>query len=119
MPDASSTHAMTISSVNLVRSSHPWTQANSAAGFVLRYLLPMRRQLSEILGSDELADEALKRLLAHLVAVGFGEHKRGRLRDFLLRAIRSAAKQCVQELPAQSRPKLNLESITLESKAWL
>lgn len=107
------------SSINLVRSSHPWTQADSAAGFVLRYLVPMRRQLTDIQGTPELADEALKLLLGHLVSVGFGEHKRGRLRDFLLRGLRSAAKQSVAELPADKRPKLDLESVTLESKTWL
>lgn len=107
------------SSINLVRSSHPWTQADSAAGFVLRYLVPMRRQLTDILGTAELADEALKIFLAHLVSVGFGEHKRGRLRDFLLRGLRSAAKQSVAELPGDKRPPLDLDSVTLESKTWL
>ena len=122
-PNVTSTNASgsagPTSSINLVRSSHPWTQADSAAGFVLRYLVPMRRQLTEILGSAELADEALKLLLGHLVSVGFGEHKRGRLRDFLLRGIRSAAKQSVSELKDDQRPDLKLESVTLESKAWL
>ena len=42
------------STINLVRSSHPWTEADSAAGFVLRYLAPMRRQLTAILGSTDL-----------------------------------------------------------------
>jgi hypothetical protein len=79
----------------------------------------MRRQLTSVLGSTEQADEALKLLLAHLVSVGFGEHKRGRLRDFLLRGIRSAAKSSINELPEDKRPELNLESVTLESKEWL
>ena len=107
------------STVNLVRSSHPWTEADSAAGFVLRYLAPMRRQLTSLLGSTERADEALKLLLAHLVSVGFGQHKQGRLRDFLLRGIRSAAKSSVSELPEAKRPNLNLDGLTLESKEWL
>lgn len=107
------------STVNLVRSSHPWTEADSAAGFVLRYLVPMRRQLISILGTNALADDALKLLLAHLVSVGFGEHKRGRLRDFLIRGVRSAAKSSVAELPEAARPKIDLESVTLESKEWL
>ncbi|QDT02511.1 hypothetical protein K227x_08880 [Rubripirellula lacrimiformis] len=119
MADVTSTDSGRISSINLVRSSHPWTQADSAAGFVLRYLSPMRRQLTAILGTSELADEALKLLLGHLVSVGFGEHKRGRLRDFLLRGIRSAAKSSVAELPEAARPKLKLDEVTLESKQWL
>ncbi|MDA8746481.1 hypothetical protein N9N28_17800 [Rubripirellula amarantea] len=107
------------STVNLVRSSHPWTEADSAAGFVLRYLVPMRRQLTAIMGASELADNALKLLLAHLVSVGFGDHKRGRLRDFLIRGVRSAAKTAANELPEAKRPVIDLESVTLESKEWL
>ncbi len=84
-------------SVNLVRSSNPWTKANSAAGFVLRYLVTVRRQLIAILGSSEQADECLKLLIAHLVSAGFGENKKGRLRDFLIRAIRSTAKSKLGE----------------------
>jgi hypothetical protein len=79
----------------------------------------MRRQLTEVLGSGERADEALKLLLSHLVSVGFGEHKRGRLRDFLLRGIRSAAKNCVAEIPDADRENVNLDGLTLESKQWI
>jgi hypothetical protein len=119
MSDVSSSDQQPTSSVNLVRSSHPWTEADSAAGFVLRYLTPMRRQLISLLGSEEYADESLKLLLAHLVSVGFGEHKQGRLRDFLVRGLRSAAKMHVNELPQKSRPELNVEGLTLESKQWI
>lgn len=119
MVDASSSGITRTSSINLVRSSHPWTRADSAAGFVLRYLVPMRRQLTAVLGTTELADDALKLLLTHLVAVGFGEHKRGRLRDFLVRGIRSAAKSCVADLPEADRSALDLEGLTLESKSWI
>ncbi len=105
--------------INLVRSSQPWTSAESAAGIVMRYLVPTRRQLKAILGSSALADDALKLLLMHLVNVGFGDHKRGRLRDFLVRGVRSAAKSCVQELPEEERPELNLDNVTLESKEWI
>lgn len=107
------------STVNLVRSSHPWTKADSAAGFVLRYLVPMRRQLTSILGSTDYADEALKLLLAHLVSAGFGDQKQGRLRDFLLRGIRSAAKSRVAEFSEKERPDINLDVVTLESREWL
>lgn len=107
------------SSVNLVRTSHPWTKADSAAGFVLRYLAPMRRQLTEVFGSGERADEALKLLLAHLVSVGFGEHNQGRLHDFLLRGIRSAAKNCLNDSSNGKPPAVNLDTLTLESKQWI
>lgn len=107
------------SSVNLVRSSHSWTEADSAAGFVLRYLSPMRRQLTSVLGSTEEADASLKILLSHLVQAGFGEHKRGRLRDFLVRGIRSCAKARLGELPEEKRQGINLESVTLESRDWI
>ena len=115
----SSTQTGHKSTVNLVRSSHPWTGAESAAGFVLRYLVPMRRLIAEMSGSHKVADDALKLLLAHLVSAGFGQHKQGRLRDFLLRGVRSAAKNAVADLPEAKRPSLNLDIATLESKQWL
>ncbi len=117
--ESETSDAQRTSTINLVRSSNPWTKADSAAGFVLRYLAPMRRQLTSIMGSPEQADEALKLLLSHLVSVGFGDHKRGRLRDFLLRGIRSAAKTRVGEMPEGERPALNLDALTLESKQWI
>ena len=107
------------STVNLVRTSNPWTEADSAAGFVLRYLVPMRRILTEVVGSAEVADASLKLLLAHLVSVGFGDHKQGKLRDFLLRGVRSAVKTAVADMPEADRPTLNLDIATLESKTWL
>ncbi len=119
MSSGSTSDSGRTSTVNLVRTSHPWTKADSAAGFVLRYLAPMRRQLTEVLGTTERADEALKMLLAHLVTAGFGEHKQGRLRDFLLRGIRSAAKNLLVEIPEDERPNLNLDVLTLESKQWI
>ena len=79
----------------------------------------MRRQLTEIMGSTKEADESLKLLLAHLVSAGFGEHKRGRLRDFLVRGVRSCAKARVTEMPENLRPDLNLDDIKLNSKSWL
>lgn len=120
MSQGHSTQAVTgKSTVNLVRSSHPWTEADNAAGFVLRYLVPMRRQLTQVMSTEPLADNALKLLLAHLVSAGFGDHKKGRLRDFLLRGVRSAAKTAVNELPEEKRSTLSLESVTLDSKQWL
>ncbi|TWU26400.1 hypothetical protein Pla52o_02530 [Novipirellula galeiformis] len=106
-------------SVNLVRSSNPWTQANSAAGFVLRYLVIVRRQLVTVLGSPQHADECLKLLIAHLVSVGFGEHKKGKLRDFLIRAIRSTAKARLAELPEEQRSAVGIESIMNNNEKWL
>jgi hypothetical protein len=119
MSSGSSYDSGRTSTVNLVRTSHPWTRADSAAGFVLRYLAPMRRQLTEVLGSGDRADEALKLLLAHLVSVGFGEHNRGRLRDFLLRGIRSAAKNCLADSAGGKQNDVNLDVLKLESKQWI
>jgi hypothetical protein len=119
MSDASPSSGQRTSSVNLVRSSHPWTKADSAAGFVLRYLAPMRRQLIALLGSEQQADEALKLLLAHLVSAGFGDYKNGRLRDFLVRGLRSAAKSRLSELPKDETSHVDLEQLTIESKEWL
>ncbi|KAA5544448.1 hypothetical protein FYK55_08945 [Roseiconus nitratireducens] len=107
------------STVNLVRSSHSWTEADSAAGFVLRYLAPMRRQLVAVLGSETEADQALRILLNHLVSAGFGEHRNGRLRDFLLRAVRSCAKARLNELGRQSGEPGKPSGINLSSKEWI
>ncbi len=79
----------------------------------------MRRQLTSLMGSKPEADAALKILLSHLVQAGFGEHKRGRLRDFLVRGIRSCAKARIAELPEDKRQGISLESVTLESKEWI
>lgn len=79
----------------------------------------MRRQLIGLLQSEALADECLKRILAHLVAAGFGKDKQGKLRDFLLKGVRSAAKAAVADMPEGKRPVLNLESLTSENEQWL
>ena len=79
----------------------------------------MRRQLIEILHDETLADASLKRILGHLVSVGFGKDNQGKLRDFLLRGVRSAAKATVAELPEDQRPQLELSNVTLESEQWL
>jgi hypothetical protein len=119
MPNASFSDPNRSSPVNLIRSSHPWTKADSAAGFVLRYLTPMRRQLTATLGSVEDADEALQLLLNHLINAGFGDHRRGRLRDFIVRGLRSAAKARVNEVPESRRDKIRLDDLTADSKEWL
>ena len=107
------------SSVNLVRSSHSWTEAESAAGFVLRYLSPMRKQLTSIMGSEKEADQALRILLTHLVSAGFGEHRKGRLRDFLSRAVRSCAKARLSEKGRLEEETQRLAAATQDSKEWL
>ena len=119
MSDVSSSDANRSSTVNLDRSSHPWTKPDSAAGFVLRYLPAMRRQLALTLGSVSEADEALNLLLTHLVSAGFGDRRRGRLRDFLVRGLRSAAKARINEMPDDQRAKTRLDELSLESKDWL
>lgn len=107
------------SSVNLVRSSHSWTEAESAAGFVLRYLPPMRKQLAKILGSAGEADQALKILLTHLVSAGFGEHRKGRLRDYLSRAVKSSAKARLNEKGVLDDEKAKQIAEAQDSKEWL
>ena len=105
--------------VNLVRSSHSWTEAESAAGFVLRYLSPMRKQLTAVVGSESEADLALKILLTHLVSAGFGEHRKGRLRDFLARAVRSCAKARLTEQGRLDAGRDKLAKVTMDSKEWV
>lgn len=119
MSDVSSFDAQPSGTVNLVRSSHPWTKADSAAGFVLRYLTSMRRQLTSTLGSVDEADEALNLLLNHLVTAGFGEFRNGRLRDFVVRGLRSAARARINEMPGEQQAKTRLDDLTLDSKDWL
>lgn len=105
--------------VNLVRTTHPWTAADNAAGLVLRYLAPMRRILIQSLGSPAEADEALRKLLSHLVSAGFGKHRHGRLRDFLIKGIRSAAMNRISERPDAGTRQTSLDELTSESKIWL
>lgn len=97
------------SGVHLSRSQQTWTGAGSAAGYVLRYLAPMRRLMVDVAGSEQEADRALAILVTHLVRAGFGGHDRGRLRDFLIRGIRSAAKARYDEAMQKSE-KDELES---------
>lgn len=120
------------SSVYLARSKQTWTGAGTAAGYVLRYLVPMRRLMLDVAGSEKEADRALAILVAHLVKAGFSGHDKGRLRDFLLRGIRSAAKARFDEvnleietgktkdgkpIPPPTPPKV--EVAQLESPDWI
>lgn len=102
-----------------LRSSHPWTQADSAAGFVLRYLSAMRGQLIESLGSEKLSDHAMTLFIGHLVNKGYGGHDQGRLRDFLIRGIRSAAKVTVTKVPEAQRPAFDPNSLEPDSPSWV
>ncbi|MEM9589208.1 MAG: hypothetical protein AAGA03_18145 [Planctomycetota bacterium] len=113
-----------VDAVHFRRSEHSWTEADSAAGFMLRYLLPVRRQLMALLGGESEADQALIVLIAHLVQAGFGNHNRGRLRDFLLRGVRSAARarrvdrakaSGSQTLPQQT----DIDALTFDSPQWV
>ena len=119
MSDLSSSDPQQSTSVNLVRSSHPWTKAESAAGLVLRYLAPMRRLLTTALGSVHEADEALNLLLTHLVSAGFGEHRQGRLRDFLAKAMRSAAKARWKEMSNDQRSNTHMDELKPDAKEWM
>ncbi|MFG0267492.1 MAG: hypothetical protein ACF8AM_20420 [Rhodopirellula sp. JB055] len=120
----------TSSEVRLSRSRQTWTGAGSAAGFVLRYLPPMRRLLTDVLGSQSDADRALAILVSHLVKSGYSGHAKGRLRDFLILGLRSAAKARASEIESQAKKtgevssaeptrELNLDSAKTESREWL
>lgn len=111
--------ASAIQPLKLVRSSMHWTETTSAAALVMRYLIPLRRQLIEIFDSDQEADEALKLLFNHLLTAGFSGHNRGRLRDFLVKAIRSAAKARWKQRPESSLGELELGQTTADSEVWL
>ena len=100
-------------------SSRAWTQSRGAAALVVRYLLPMRGQLAEALGSESAADVGLRMLISHLVTEGFGSHGRGRLRDFLMRGMRSAARALVAELPADRRPEIDFSTWRGDDPRWL
>lgn len=99
----------TSSSVHLARSRQTWTDAGSAAGYVLRYLTPMRRLMMDVVGGEKETDRALSILVAHLVKAGFSGHDKGRLRDFLVRGIRSAAKARYDEAVAEGRQNESLD----------
>ncbi|EMI27651.1 hypothetical protein [Rhodopirellula europaea] len=115
------------SEVRLSRSRQTWTGAGSAAGFVLRYLPPMRRLLTDVFGSESDADRALAILISHLVKAGYSGHAKGRLRDFLILGLRSAAKARVTEIEAKAKKagesvaprELDLDSAKTESRKWL
>lgn len=107
------------STLSSASGSLPWNEADNAAGFVLRYMLPMREQLIHWTKSESLADESLRRLIAHLVAQGFGNHGKGRIRDFLMRGIRSAAKSAITDVPEANRPNIDFTQWTPDSPLWI
>jgi len=119
MPDDTTQTANRTTSVHLVRSSNPWTNASSAAGFVLRYSLTVRKMLISILGSSEGADDCLRLLIAHLVSAGFGDNKKGRLRDFLIRAIRSTVKAKLGESEESEKITAKVDAIKNDNEQWL
>ena len=43
----------------------------------------------------------------------------GKLRDFLLKGVRSCAKARIAEMPESERPQTNMDSVTSESPEWL
>lgn len=100
-------------------SSRGWTEAESAAACVLRYVTAMRGQLIELFGDAELADQAIALLLSHLAKKGYSGLANGRLRDFLIRGIRSAAKAVLADLPEDERPAADPKSLRSDSEAWL
>jgi len=119
MISSTGTQSTTGSSLTFDQTSRPWTDAENAAGFVLRYLVPMREQLTHWTANEVIADESLKRLITHLVTQGFGANGKGRIRDFLIRGIRSAAKSVVNDIAEEKRPAIDFNLWTPDSKAWL
>jgi len=85
----------------------------------MRYVSAMRGQLIETLGNESLGEHALTLFIGHLVSKGYGSHSHGRLRDYLMRGMRSGAKVTLSKLPAEKRPNVDLGSLDPESKAWL
>lgn len=121
MSDSSPSSADTSpTSVNLARSSRSWTQAESAAGFILRYLSPMKSLLMEILPVEADTDRALKRLLTHLVSAGFGEKHNGNLRQFVAMAIRSCVRSHFAEskTPVPETVQTQLARVGNDSDEW-
>ncbi|MEO9593904.1 MAG: hypothetical protein ABJG45_20185, partial [Rhodopirellula bahusiensis] len=125
--DLTSSSLTNSSEVRLSRSRQTWTGAGSAAGFVLRYLPPMRRLLIDVMGSESDADRALAILISHLVKAGYSGHAKGRLRDFLILGLRSAAKARATEIESKAKKagesvssrELDLDSAKTESREWL
>lgn len=99
-------------------SSRGWTEAESAAACVLRYVTAMRGQLIELFGDAELADQTLALLLSHLAKKGYSGLATGRLRDFLIRGIRAAAKVVVADLPEARRPDADPKTLRSDADSW-
>lgn len=100
-------------------SAVPWTQAGSAAAFVIRYVSPMRRQLVLWLQDEPLADQALALFINHLVSKGYGSHCTGRLRDFLFRGMLSSVKVCLQKTASAGRPVIDLRQLQSDPSGWI
>ncbi|MEM9364752.1 MAG: hypothetical protein AAGD07_02075 [Planctomycetota bacterium] len=98
---STATEDVTTTSVRLTRTQNTWTGAGSAAGYVLRYLIPVRKLMIEMAGDAADADRAIVILISHLVKSGFAEHGHGRLRDFLVKGVRSSLKALVDQSGGQ------------------
>jgi len=79
----------------------------------------MREQLLQWTGSETIADQSLRLLIGHLVTQGFGPHGRGRIRDFLLRGIRSAAKAAIAEMPPADQPTIDFSTWKPDAAEWI
>jgi len=99
--------------------SRPWTEAHSAAALIVRYLTPMRQQLIHWTDSETIADASLQALISHLIAQGFGPHGRGRMRDFMIRGIRSAARATVAEIAENKRPSIDFSTWKRDAPDWV
>ncbi len=103
----------------LINSSRPtWTGTHSAAAFAMRYIEPMRAVAEAWLPTTEDADEAITALLQHFVKAGFGKQDHGRLRDYLLRGVRSAGKLRLAAKP-EIPPRLPTDEVRVDWDVWV
>ncbi|MEO1615090.1 MAG: hypothetical protein AAFV88_04520 [Planctomycetota bacterium] len=79
----------------------------------------MRKQLVVTLGTERDADQSLRMLLTHLVSAGFGDHKKGLLRDFLAKAVRSCARARLTDKGRLESEQEKLSAVVPDSKTWL
>ena len=103
----------------LINSSRPtWTGTPSAAALAMRYIEPMRIVAEAWLPTPKDADEAVTALLQHFVNAGFGKQDHGRLRDYLLRGVRSAGKL---RLAAQRdvAPRVPTDQVKIDWDVWV
>lgn len=101
------------------RSTRPWFDSGTAAGWAIRYLVPLQRQLDRWFGRDDASEACLTLLLHHLLGKEVPADARGRLRDFLLRASRTVARAWVAESGEHRNPAVDFSEWHTASPSWL